>query len=216
MGQIVPRRTYQNRIILSAGVSFDAGGLGNFSLGVGGTFTVNPITVGAGANRALLVTVASASAGGTISAVTWNGVGMTSLGLCTNVGDNLELFGLVNPASGAQDLAITIGTGGFAMVGAISFTGVNQSGGTTSFPGFVTSSDTVPYNVSSATLDKVIAAFNNNSDPGPFTPSPTATIFKTNDAAQHAGLAYYPGATTVSVGTQFPARNAVGCSVKAA
>ena len=74
----------------------------------------------------------------TISAptATWNGVSAPLIG--TLIGSSgfcyLGLFGLVNPASGAQTLALswTTATTGMAVCGA-SFSGVNQTGGTTTF-----------------------------------------------------------------------------------
>lgn len=86
-------------------------------------------TVGSNSNRALFAIVAFRSTGYTVTAVTWNGVAMTQIGSKLAAGGGeINLFGLINPATGNQTLSATW-TGGSATVtlGAVSLYNVNQT-----------------------------------------------------------------------------------------
>lgn len=99
------------------------------------------ITVGSGSNRALVVYLLFVFGGGsglpTGISVTWNGVAMTAITGASfsdvTAGVSIAAFGLVNPASGANTLAASWTGARFTSVAAISFTGVDQTGGVTSF-----------------------------------------------------------------------------------
>mgnify|MGYP001587423595 CR=1 FL=1 len=140
----------------AAPVAVDAVGSADVTNFPGGTsVNFNNLTVGAGANRALLAIFCfgnNASPPTSIS-VTWNGVGLTQIANTlvhdgTDIG--IVMFGLANPASGNQTLAFSwTGTQAYS-VDAISFTGVDQSTpftngvnasgvGTTQNPGTITS-----------------------------------------------------------------------------
>jgi hypothetical protein len=101
------------------------------------------ITVGSGANRALIVVInfgANNTTPPSAISATWGGVAMTQLYNTFASANNGShgaasvIFGLVNPASGAQTLALSWTNAQFAAIDAISFTGVNQSGNQASFP----------------------------------------------------------------------------------
>jgi hypothetical protein len=197
----------------ASGVFFDAfGTITTIDFGTfGGSYT--PITVGSGSNRALLVALATSSA--TTSSMTWNGVALSSLGSVDNSSDRLELYGLVNPASGTQTLSVSLGAGQWGLISAISFRGVNQTGGTTSFPGFNSGGATDHLNISSSALDLVFAAQWDNGG----TAWDGANLVASNNGTNSAGFggeAYYTGATTVTIGSATPHRCLVGCNVKAA
>lgn len=91
-----------------------------------------------GSNRMLLVGVLINDLSDTITGVTYNGVAMTKVpsGTATQPGgggrtERLDLFYLINPASGSNTVAYT-GTGGFSngvTLCAISYTGVHQTSG---------------------------------------------------------------------------------------
>jgi hypothetical protein len=70
------------------------------------------------------------SSGGTVPAITYNGVSLTQVGTDqTAPTDNRinKLYCLANPAIGANNISVSF-TGGFLRVAAASYTGVNQSG----------------------------------------------------------------------------------------
>lgn len=128
----------------SSSVALDAAGTEHFVAPAATSYNYTGITVGTGSHRALVVTLqfdsnsdptgvsATWDSGGTNQAMTLiksldkNGDG--SGGGCVN-----QLWGLVAPTSGNKTLAIATSSSRF-FVSAISFTGVNQTGGTTSFP----------------------------------------------------------------------------------
>ncbi|UPT97249.1 hypothetical protein J4G48_0003440 [Bradyrhizobium barranii subsp. apii] len=99
------------------------------------------ITVGSGSNRALVVYLMFVFGGGsglpTGISVTWNGVAMTPITGASfsdvTAGTSIIAYGLVNPASGANTLSASWTGSRFTSVAAISFTGVDQTGGATSF-----------------------------------------------------------------------------------
>jgi hypothetical protein len=111
------------------------------------------ITVGSSAQRALiaLIGLGKASPVTTVTSVTWDNGGtnqaMASIG-ATNVtsGTNqfrVELWGLVAPTSGQKTLHVVIsGTTSDVYIDEVSFTGVDQTGGATSFANVTSNSAT--------------------------------------------------------------------------
>lgn len=80
-----------------------------------------------GSNLLLLVSVVVPSAV-TITSVTYNAVSMTSVGSADNAsGGKVQIFRLINPATGANSVVVTPDHNGPAAAGAISFTGVDQT-----------------------------------------------------------------------------------------
>lgn len=102
--------------------------------------TATNLTVGAGSNRALVVQFAFSLHSPTSLAVTWD-FGGSAQPCASIVAANgaatvarAELWGLVNPVSGAKSLkAAWTGASDVCMNG-VSWTGVNQTGGVTTFP----------------------------------------------------------------------------------
>lgn len=102
----------------------------------------NALTVGSGANRALVAVMTfsavAQSCPPTALAVTWNGTSLASIIAANNSNDATNpcvvLYGLVNPASGNNTLAASWTGARDAAIAGISYTGVNQTGGATSFP----------------------------------------------------------------------------------
>jgi len=84
-----------------------------------------------GSNLALVVDVGSydGASGNRVSTVTYNGVALTRLAEVTGAAfDNSSLWGLKNPATGANTITVTfVGTVGSAIGGGQSFTGVDQT-----------------------------------------------------------------------------------------
>ena len=103
--------------------------------------TNTTLTVGSGANRCLVAQLTSYQDTSSGMAVTWNGVSMTLIGSTDNGSNShIYLFGLVNPASGSHTLSASwTGTANSVAINGTSFTGCNQTGGTTTFTGYATS-----------------------------------------------------------------------------
>lgn len=130
--------------VAAGGVTIDAVGTKTYTApGLSATYT--GITVGSGSNRALAVLISFGQTGGaspTVQSVIWDVAGanqaMTLVADSRPPGLNAnsaQVWGLVNPASGNKTVTMTwVGTNE-TFVAAVSFTGVDQTGGVTSFPG---------------------------------------------------------------------------------
>lgn len=113
-----------------------------------------------GSNRGLIVNVSSAG-GVAVSSVTYNGVGLTFIQAQNDGGgpnSRAEQWKLSNPASGANNVVVTMASDALIAVGAISFTGAHQT--TASLTGTpaktsTASSTTISVNVTSATNEVV-------------------------------------------------------------
>jgi len=158
-------------------VAVDA--VGNQSNGSGATTDDNStLTIGTGSNRALLVVVCHAGhlSGG--ETVVWDPSGanqsLTLIG--TQAAPSgapfplVSLYGLVNPVSGNKVVRTSWTGADSYYVCPISFTGVDQTGGATSFAHFTRNSgntnshgDTVGVTVYSAVGNMVVACHVNNS-----------------------------------------------------
>lgn len=82
-----------------------------------------------GSDRYLIVGV-MVGAGNTVTGVTYNGVAMTQINTQISGGttfDNFYLFGLVAPATGANNIVITASASTFIYGGGLSYTGVDQA-----------------------------------------------------------------------------------------
>jgi hypothetical protein len=85
-------------------------------------------TVVSNTNGYLLVAIAYQSGSATVSSVTYNGVDMgAALKSQLTASDRTYLFGLKAPASGANDVVVTMSAGKDIVVGAVSYTGVHQT-----------------------------------------------------------------------------------------
>jgi hypothetical protein len=126
---------------------------------------------GSGANRVLVVGVVWRDQSNTISGVTYNGVAMTSLGakVTEDARTSMQLWRLANPASGSNNIAVTMGAGdnnSGGVIGAWVGNGADVSGtpvdgyqtgqGNASTANVVSSLGTP---VSSAAGDRVVAFF---------------------------------------------------------
>lgn len=124
-------------------LAFDAAG--NLTGTGAGPFTASFTT--SGSNRLLVAGVSYYHFLNTVSAITYNGVGLTEIpGSALDSGDyHVRLYGLAAPASGSNTFSITFsGTGVYdAGIGLVSFTGAHQ---TVSFgtPVMASGTDTTP------------------------------------------------------------------------
>lgn len=150
-------------------VTFDAAGTGKETTNAtSATFTT--LTVGTGSNRALVAQLAflgrSKTTAPTNITVTWDSGGTNqAMTLITNLSDSttsshhVYLYGLVNPTSGNKTLSVSW-TGTYDLdEQAVSWTGVDQTGGATSFPNATSNSGTsnsASVVITSATGDAVM------------------------------------------------------------
>lgn len=123
-------------------------------------FDVNALTIGSGANRALVVSLGWLA---TVTSVTviWDPTGTNqSLTLIkTDVSTNARMasiYGLVAPTSGNKTLRIAWTTSTECALNAFSYTGVDQTGGTTTFPnsGSATGTSTTPAITTTTKFDR--------------------------------------------------------------
>jgi hypothetical protein len=116
----------------------------------------------------------------------------------TTAGDS-QLWGLIAPTSGAKTLKVTwVGTSDI-VINCTSWTGVNQTGGTTTFPHGTsgTGTNTIPtLTVTSATGNAVMVTASGSAYP--FTgPSQTQTFLETGGSSVNTSGQRAAGATTV-------------------
>jgi hypothetical protein len=179
-----------------AGVTVDATDATKHYIASGVGYT--DITVGSGSHRALVLTLNFDGVDPTGVSVTWNGTAMTEInGRSAASNRRSSLWGLVNPASGANAFAISWTGGGNVFAMAIAFTGVNQTGGATSFPNSAVGA-AITLDITSATGDKVVCA----SCSGP-SEAPTGTLLYEDHTTGSviSGMAQYAsGAATVTIG----------------
>jgi len=105
------------------------------------TSQTTPFTVGSGSNRFMYVWVLGDTAATTgISGITYAGVAMTKLTTHRVSTDrSFDVYYLVNPASGSNNVVISRGVSGVIASGFVSYSGVNQSA---PIPTSTTSTDT--------------------------------------------------------------------------
>jgi hypothetical protein len=140
-----------------------------------GETETHSINAGTGSDRVLIALIGWRDRANTITGVTYNGVAMTEVtAKITNSTAALHVFKLVNPASGANDLAVTMSSGASNSSGLISAWVANGVDQTTPVDGVQTGSGgastasivSQPSSaVTSAVGDRVVAAhfFTNDS-----------------------------------------------------
>lgn len=107
------------------------------------SFNYSGLTIGAGLTNSAAVFAVTYSAVITAPSATWNAVSCPLIGsFITSPETGCSLFGIVNPASGNKTFALSWTTACQVMVAGISFTGVLQTGGATTFPNFNSSGST--------------------------------------------------------------------------
>lgn len=157
-----------------AQVAFDAVALG-VAVGSGTTGSSTFLTIGAGANRALVVYITLLASGAASTGVTavWDSGGtnqsMTLIDSFSNPSDfgaspqTVLMFGLVAPTSGNKTLAISWTNSANYSIGSASFTGASQVGGTTTFANAVhaqnvTGSSTTATSTITSTATSIVTA----------------------------------------------------------
>ena len=102
------------------------------------TIDLTTLTVGSGQNRLLLAQLAVSNSASAIS-LTWDPAGANQSLTLTHSGGNssshkIYLYSLLNPTPGNKTLRASWTTASGVQLNATSFTGVNQTGGATTFP----------------------------------------------------------------------------------
>lgn len=201
-----------------AAVAVDATGTADTLTNNATAATFTNITVGSGSNRALVVLFEWGQGGTTAPtnvACTWDTAGgsptnqaMTAITGTANsrstTGPNRisysVLFGLVAPTPGNKTLTCTWTTAGYVYLNAISFTGVAQAGGATSFPNGtnavgITANPSVT--VTSAVGQYVVGGGSNFASVSAIN---NTSLFIDNTGAQNNGFGNYAtGAATVTL-----------------
>jgi hypothetical protein len=125
-----------------------------------GETETHAINAGSGAGRTLVVVVSWRAQSNDLSGITYNGVAMTSAGAAVTQGAlSVRMFTLANPASGSNNLAVTMGAGGGDSLGQISYSVANGSDiGGTPVDGYNSNSGSAagPNTVSSVTISSAV------------------------------------------------------------
>jgi hypothetical protein len=169
------------------------------------SFSTTGITIAAGSNRLLVVTIGWQISGGgappTGRSVTWNGVAMTEVAFLTAGADSdsVGIYALINPATGAQTLAGSWTTGLDCYVSAVCFNGADQSTGINGSDTVTGSATTI--SVAGSSDGATLATILRN---GATTASvPGRTIFWNYDGLAPGGTGAYDIGTSGSVAFDF-------------
>lgn len=210
-----------------SGVQLDANATSSAYAGTATTVSNSNLTVGSGSNRALVAQLMFSTTTVTSVTCTWDVGGtnqsMTLIQSASNgVAERAELWGLVAPTSGNKTLTCSwTGSSNDAMLNATSFSGVNQTGGATTFPNATnaTGTSTSPaVTVTSAAGDAAIdatAARQNYSAPL----KSQLFIDNVHGSVIAAAASWASGAASVNFGWTIGASTTwveVGTSIKAA
>lgn len=162
-------------------VTLDAVGTTHVTANAAVTKDLTTLTVGSGSNRALVVQISWSNTLPTGITVVWDQGGTnqscTSVATASNTANcSTAIYGLVAPTSGAKTLRVTWTGSRDIYLQAVSWTGVDQTGGATSFPGgagFTGSNTTPTSTITSAVGDAVMAVHDTN----------TATLLSVNNTS---------------------------------
>lgn len=206
-------------------VTFDANASADVTSNAVTSITTSNLTVGSGSNRALIAQIVW-SGTTTSPSANWDQLGTPQAlaaipsAAATNTG-RVELWGLVNPTSGAKQLKVQWTTSRDVYVNQFSVTGADQTGGATSFPhgtsATATNNGPSSVTVTSATNNLVAAV---HFCAGSFTAVNNTQTFLDNVAANASGAGNRAaGASTVTLtGTTDGASHAwavAGCDIAA-
>jgi hypothetical protein len=131
------------------------------------TFSFTNVTVAAGTNLALTVVIlfdAPGSNSPAVTSMTWDAAGANQAMVRTNVGSgvaisgNVEIWTLINPTAGVnKTISIAVSPTSALYTQACVWTGVDQTGGATSFPHSTFAGGATTVTIASATGNVVIA-----------------------------------------------------------
>lgn len=213
-------------------VAIDATGTETLSTSSASPHTYTGLTTGASLTNGAVVVVVVYDTHVTGSAATWDGVAMTLVASGNNTGTfgRVEIWGLapITGHTGNKTFSVSWTGGGNAqtMIVGTSWTGVNQTGGTTSFPhgtsntGTTTGTGNTTVTVTSANGNAVLAGHAIDNDN--MSSTNNTQIFVDNGGTNIDGAANRAaGAATVAMTTSFTGTNtknwiAVGTDILAA
>jgi uncharacterized repeat protein (TIGR01451 family) len=111
------------------GIAFDAASSANTGTGTAASLTWSQTVGSSGTNRILIVGVSIRnSSNQTVSGVTYAGTSLTLVGQSTNSTNvRVEIWRLIAPATGANNIVVTLSAAARFVGGAASFTGVSQT-----------------------------------------------------------------------------------------
>jgi hypothetical protein len=182
-----------------------AAGVTNLTGLAGGNY--KGLTVGAGLSNGAILVMLSFDANVSALSVTWGAQTLTRIGTGTTQanGFRAELFGGVAPTSGNQALAATWTTAAQCAVAAISVSGANQTGGTTTFAHVNTntpatgSPTTISLVVTSAVGNMVGVAYVTNGTISSWAAPATSIYVDISPTNMSAGAARQAGAASTTV-----------------
>lgn len=194
------------------GVTFDANSptdqTANAVVGTTGfTTTGGLVTVGSGANRALVVSLNFSLPTVASIVVTWDTGGTNqAMAVIPNAtatvtgGGDAQLWGLIAPTAGNKDLKVTwVGTSDI-IVNGTSWTGVDQTGGATSFPhgtsATASASTAITLAVTSAVGNATMACVTTNGTPS--APTQTSTYLDATPTSESGAGSRAAGAASVT------------------
>lgn len=133
------------------------------------TFSYTGVTVTAGASLALTVTVnfdiSNVTVTPSVSSIVWDQAGanqsltLVNAGQVSGTASNTETWAVVNPTAGAsKTITVTTSASAPVFLSACVWTGVDQTGGATSFPHAAALGNSATVNVTSATGNIVLGA----------------------------------------------------------
>lgn len=189
-------------------VAFDADATLSSTANAVTTKTLTTLTVGSGANRALLVQVSWGAASLSISGITvvWDAAGTNQsctvvTGASATHGTTLQaaLYGLVAPTSGNKIVTVTWTGSADVVINAFSVTGADQTGGATTFAhgtsANIATSGNPLLNVTSAVGNLAADCLATSGTPS--APSQTQTHLNTTPANESAAGSRAAGAASV-------------------
>lgn len=189
------------------------------------SFTSTNLTVASGSNLALIVAISFNTDPGAFTKKNWDDTGTPqALTLISNAASSdaisrVYLFGLVNPNVGANTLALTWTNNVRFSSDVLSFTGVDQTGGTTTFKNAnsnAVSTANISVAVTSPSGDFAVAGFATFA--GGFSTGGVGTEVYFNNLSLSSAMRYTTGigSTTLQQNSTAAAAVAVGCDIAAA
>lgn len=174
---------------------------------VGTSYNITDMTVGSSLSNSALICYMAFQTQVTGIVATWNGVSMTQIGSGdSGTTERLVLFGLLNPDSGNNTLAISWTGSTQLSAGCACFTGVNQTSVAVAFPNFTTntgSSSTSTVTVTTANGNAVVAMHGAPTSSGGVSSVNNTELGRDNVASHSCGANYVlsSGSSATMTGT---------------
>ncbi len=204
-------------------VAFDANATADTTQNAVATITNGNLTIGSGSNRALIVQLSFSNQALSALTVKWDVAGanqsLTLIGTVNVSGARSELWGLINPASGNKIVTVNWTGSSDVCCNATAWTGVDQTGGATSFPNFTSATNTTgnpSLTITSAVGNATMAVATNLSSIS--APTQTQTFLDTTPSNISGAGSRAAGAATVTHGwtSGGGAWSEAGCDIAAA